>query len=157
MSDNQGVASSRPALLPWIVAFKAVKATTLTAVGILLLASRHADPMDLLLKTALAVHLPFTSRVFARAVALVDNLTVAKETALAVTAFGYAGLMGAEGVALHLRKRWARWFTIVATSSLLPVELYEIAQEVHLMRILVFLANLAVIVYLVRRPEIFDA
>jgi uncharacterized membrane protein (DUF2068 family) len=65
--------------------------------------------------------------------------------------------MGAEGVALHLRKRWARWFTIVATSSLLPVELYEIAQEVHLMRILVFLANLAVIVYLVRRPEIFDA
>jgi hypothetical protein len=73
MSDNQGVASSRPALLPWIVAFKAVKATTLTAVGILLLASRHADPMDLLLKTALAVHLPLTSRVFARAVALVDN------------------------------------------------------------------------------------
>jgi hypothetical protein len=33
-------------LLPWIIAFKAFKAITLTTLGIVLLVTRHADPVD---------------------------------------------------------------------------------------------------------------
>jgi uncharacterized membrane protein (DUF2068 family) len=54
-----------------------------------------------------------------------------------------------------LRKPWARWFTIGATSSLLPVEVYEIVREVHAVRVLVLLVNVAVIIYLVNRKELF--
>ena len=98
--------------LPWIVAFKAFKAVTLTALGVTLLRTRNLDPNDLLMRFALAVHLPLTSRVFARALVFANGLTTRKQTALALTAFGFAALMGTEGVALYLRKPWARWLTV---------------------------------------------
>ena len=53
---------NRPSVLTWIIAFKAVKTTILTAVGVGLLTARHADPVDVLLRLALAFHLPLTSR-----------------------------------------------------------------------------------------------
>ena len=43
---------------------------------------------------------------------------------------------------------WARLFTIIATSSLVPLEAYEIAREVHALRVLILLLNVAVVVYL---------
>ena len=148
--------TSRPSsLIPWIVAFKAFKTITLTALGTALLATRHADPADLLFNIALAVHLPLSSRLFVRAFNFATNLTVARQTALAVTAFGYALLMGTEGVGLYLRKSWARWFTIGATSSLVPIELYEIARALHPLRVLVLVLNVAIVVYLVKRKEVF--
>jgi uncharacterized membrane protein (DUF2068 family) len=83
-------------------------------------------------------------------------MTVGKQTALALTAFGYAALMGTEGIGLYLRKPWARWFTIIATSSLIPVEVYEIVREVHLLRVVILVVNVAVVVYLYRRKEVFE-
>jgi uncharacterized membrane protein (DUF2068 family) len=143
-------------LLPWIIAFKAFKAIALTALGIALLVTRHADPVDVLLGVASTVHLPVTSRLFQRLLLLVADLTITKETAVALTAFAYAILMGTEGVALYLRRPWARWFTIVATSSLIPLEVYEIVREVHPMRVFILLANIAVVVYLWRRKDVFE-
>ena len=61
--------------------------------------------------------------------------------------------MGTEGVALHLRKPWARWFTIIATSSFIPVEIYEIIREIHLIRVLVMVANIGIVVYLWQRKD----
>lgn len=143
-------------LLAWIVAFKAFKAAALTMAGIALLTTRHSDPVDVLVRLALAIHLPLTSQLFSRLVALASNLTLARETALAITAFAYAILMGSEGIGLHLRKPWARWFTIFATSSLIPIEAYEIAREAHVVRVLVLAANLGIVAYLVKRKEVFD-
>jgi uncharacterized membrane protein (DUF2068 family) len=143
--------------LPWIVAFKAVKALALTALGVILLAARHADAVDVLTRVALAVHLPLTSSVFERALRFAVGLTVRQEEALAITAFGYAALMGTEGVGLYLRKRWARWFTLIATSSLLPIEVYEVVREPHLIRVLILIGNAAIVVYLARRRELFES
>jgi uncharacterized membrane protein (DUF2068 family) len=155
VSQNIAVRHSR-GLLPWIVAFKAFKTLTLTTLGVTLLTARHSDPVDVLTRIALTVHLPVSSRLFDRALRFAANLTVTKETALAFTAFGYAALMGTEGVGLYLRKPWSRWFTIGATSSLIPIEVYEIVRELHPVRVLVLLANVAIVVYLVRRRELFE-
>jgi len=143
-------------LLPWIVAFKAFKAATLTAVGVTLLATRQDDPADLLVQLALAVHLPLSSELFGRALTYATQLTVGKQTALAVTALGYAVLMGTEGVSLYLRKPWARWFTIAATGSLIPIELYELVRNVHLVRVVVLVVNVAMVIYLYRKKEAFE-
>jgi uncharacterized membrane protein (DUF2068 family) len=148
--------SQRASLLPWIITFKAFKSVTLTLLGIVLLTTRHADPVDVLMRIALAVHIPLTSRLFDRALAWVSSLTITRQTALATTAFGYAALIGMEGVALYQRKPWARWFTIVATSSLMPIEVDEIVREPHPIRVFVLLANIAVVIYLVRRKELFE-
>ena len=136
----------------YIIAFKAFKAVTLAALGIALLATRHSDLVDILFRIAPAVHLSLTSRLFERALAFVSNLTIPRQTLLAITAFGYAALVTVEGVSLCLRKPWGRWFTIVATSSLIPIEIYEIVRDPRPAPVLVLIANVAVVVYLLRRP-----
>jgi uncharacterized membrane protein (DUF2068 family) len=146
----------QPSLLPWIVAFKAVKATILATLGATLLVAVHLDPIDFVVQIAMAVHLPLTSRLVDRALTLAFRATPRKEEALAAAAFGYAILMATEGVGLYLRRRWARWFTIGATSSLIPIEAYEILQEPRLLRVLILLLNIAVVAYLWRRKEIFE-
>jgi len=143
-------------LLPWIVAFKAIKAALLTAFGVALLFAVHRDPVDLVLELAQAVHLPLTSRLFDRLLMLAARTTPTKEVAVALTAFGYAILMGTEGVGLYLRRSWARWFTIGATSSLMPIEVWEIVREPRALRVLILVLNVAVVVYLWGRREIFE-
>jgi uncharacterized membrane protein (DUF2068 family) len=143
-------------VLLWIVAFKAFKSVTLAALGVVLITARHGDLADVVTRLALAVHLPLTSELFSRAVTIASSLTVGRVTALALTAFGYSILMGTEGIGLYYRKHWARWFTIIATSSLIPIEVYEIVREPRLLRIAVLLANIAIVVYLYRRREIFE-
>ena len=147
---------NRASVLTWIIAFKTFKTITLTAAGVALLTVRHADPVEVLLRLALAFHLPLTSRLFDRLLTSISHLTIPKEVAPAITAFAYAILMGTEGVSLYFRKPWARWFTIIATSSLIPIELYEITRERHPVRVLVLLANLAIVVYLCRRKDVFE-
>jgi uncharacterized membrane protein (DUF2068 family) len=146
--------SHRPNLLRWIIAFKALKAVTLTVLGIVLLTTRHSDPVDLFVRIALAVHLPLTSRLLDRVLVLLANLTISRQTALAWTAFAYASLMGTEGIALYLGKPWARWFTIVATSSLIPVEIYEIIRRPQLIRVAALVVNVGVVAYLWRRHDL---
>jgi uncharacterized membrane protein (DUF2068 family) len=68
---------------------------------------------------------------------------------LSIGTFFYSGLFLTEGVGLALRKRWAEYLTIVSTASLLPLEIYEIVKQVSALKIIVLLANIAVVVYLV--------
>ena len=44
---------------------------------------------------------------------------------------GYAALFLVEGTGLLFRKRWAEWLTIVATSSLMPIEVYELVKNLR--------------------------
>jgi hypothetical protein len=69
------------------------------ALGIALLATRPDDPVELLACGTLAIHLSLTSTLFDRALRLALNRSMGKQIALAITAFGYAILMGSEGVA----------------------------------------------------------
>ena len=144
-------------LLPWIIAFKAFKAIALTALGVAFVAARHSDPALVLMSLADDLHVPMTSRLFERLLQSAGSLTIKKETALALTAFGYAALMGAEGVALYLRKPWAPWFIIIAIGSLIPVEIYEIVHEIDAIRVLVLIANLGIVAYFWQRKEMFKS
>src|SRR5262245_47494641 len=145
----------RSDLRRWIIAFKALKAATLAILGVTLLAARQSDPVQAFMRLAVAVHLPQTSRLFQRLMQSAGSLTITKDTALALIAFGYAALIGTEGVTLQLRKPWAPWFTIIATSLLIPFELYEIIREVHSIRVAIMIANIGVVAYLWQRKEIF--
>ncbi len=147
----------RRGLLAWIIVFKGVKAALLTALGVALLTTLDSDPTTLVLRLALSLHLPLTAPVVGRVLAFVSRLTVSKQAALAVTAFGYAALMGTEGVALYLRKPWARWLTIGATASLIPIEIYEIVRGVNATRVAALVVNIAVVVYLWRRKDLSES
>ena len=96
----------------------------------------------------------YVHRVLAR-LAIVDDKRL-KE--LSVGTFFYSALLLTEGTGLFLRKRWAEYFTIIATSSFIPLEIYEIVRRVTLGKIILLLINLAVVVYLAvevrQNPEI---
>ena len=64
---------------------------------------------------------------------------------------GYAALFLVEGTGLLFRKRWAEWLTIVATSSLMPLEVYELIKQFTFVRLLVVLVNAAVVLFLIYR------
>jgi len=144
-------------LVPWIIAFKAFKSIALTALGVAFVAARRSDPALVLMSVADALHVPLTSHLFQRLLQSAGSLTIKKETALALTAFGYAALMGTEGVILYLRKPWAPWFIIIAISSLIPVEIYEIVRDIHAIRVLALIANVGIVAYLWRRKEMFKS
>jgi uncharacterized membrane protein (DUF2068 family) len=62
---------------------------------------------------------------------------------------GYAALFLTEGTGLLFRKRWAEWLTIIATSSLMPLEVFELFKQFTAVRLFALLINAAVVVYLI--------
>jgi uncharacterized membrane protein (DUF2068 family) len=62
---------------------------------------------------------------------------------------GYAILHVIEGIGILRGKRWGGLLIILATSSLIPLECYEILRRRSLVRITALVLNLGIVVYLV--------
>jgi uncharacterized membrane protein (DUF2068 family) len=67
---------------------------------------------------------------------------------VAAGTFFYSAIFLNEGVGLLLRKRWAEYFTLIATSTFIPLEVYELVRHPSLAKASVFVLNLAVVAYL---------
>ena len=65
--------------------------------------------------------------------------------------FSYSALLLTEGVGLWLQKRWAEYLTAIATSLLIPLEIYEIYEKFTWVRVVILILNLFVVWYLVTR------
>jgi uncharacterized membrane protein (DUF2068 family) len=76
-----------------------------------------------------------------------------REVGIALIA--YAVLEGIEAVGLWLTKRWAEYLTFLATTILLPLEIYEIAHRASILKIIGFLINVAVVLYLLVAKRLF--
>jgi uncharacterized membrane protein (DUF2068 family) len=132
-----------------IAAFKLLKAFALIVVGVGALKLLHKDV------AALVEHWINVFRVdphnhfidvLLEKLAILDDRRL-KE--LSVGTFVYAAIFLVEGVGLALRKRWAEYFTIITTSSLLPIEIYELIRRVSIGRSLALVINLVVVAYLI--------
>ena len=71
-------------------------------------------------------------------------------TLFGLGALGYGALELVEGVGLWLRQRWAEWLTVVATSLLVPLELYELVRHPSILKAGGLAVNVVIVVYLVR-------
>jgi uncharacterized membrane protein (DUF2068 family) len=67
----------------------------------------------------------------------------------------YGLLEGVEAVGLWLTKRWAEYLTFLATAMLLPLEVYEIAHRRSALKIIGFIVNIAVVIYLLFAKRLF--
>jgi uncharacterized membrane protein (DUF2068 family) len=76
-----------------------------------------------------------------------------REVGIALLAFGL--LEGIEAVGLWYTKRWAEYLTFSATAILLPLEVYEIIHHRSALKIVGFLINLAVVIYLLFAKRLF--
>ncbi len=70
---------------------------------------------------------------------------------MSILGAGYAAVFLVEGTGLLFRKRWAEWLTIVVTSSLMPLEIFELIKQFTVVRLIVLLVNAAVVLFLIYR------
>ena len=61
-----------------------------------------------------------------------------------------------EAYGLHMRRRWAEWLTVIATSLFIPLELYEVIQQQTMVRIGALVINVAIVYYLAKHKELFS-
>jgi uncharacterized membrane protein (DUF2068 family) len=132
-----------------IAAFKIVKGLALFALGVGALRLLHKDvaaeferwinllPID--------PHNHYMHELLTR-LGILDDRRLRE---LSFGTFFYSALLLTEGIGLAFRKRWAEYFTIIVTSSLLPLEVFEIVRHATAPRFILLLVNIAVVVYLV--------
>jgi uncharacterized membrane protein (DUF2068 family) len=142
---------SHASLLRLIAIFKLLKAACLLVVGFGILKLMHTDVAAQLEHWIAMLGFDPGSRMMSHAIEKVTNLSPTRIRELGVVSFVYAGLFLTEGIGLWRLKRWAEWFTVVITSSLLPLEIYEIIHRPTPIKILVLIINIAVVAYLLYR------
>ncbi len=67
----------------------------------------------------------------------------------AIGALGYGVLELVEGTGLWLEQLWAEYLTVIATSLLIPLELYELVHRPSVWKAGGLVVNIAIVAYLV--------
>lgn len=67
-----------------------------------------------------------------------------------ILALVYAVVLWIEGVGVYMGQRWAEWFMVIATASLIPLEIYHLCHKPTLVKCIVIAANSAIVWYLWR-------
>jgi uncharacterized membrane protein (DUF2068 family) len=75
--------------------------------------------------------------------------------AVAVGVFAYAALEATEMVGLWFARRWAEYLTFLATLVLIPLEIDELVGGFSTLKVLTFLLNVAIAVYLLFSKRLF--
>src|SRR6185295_9511753 len=113
-----------------IAGFKLLKSLAMVAIGIGAFSMLGKDVGELASQLVAQLRVDPENRYIH---ALLIKLGFVDDRALkqiGIGTFLYAALQLTEGIGLFLRKRWAEWLTVVATSTLIPIELYEIFKRV---------------------------
>ena len=149
-------ATSHARGLRYIAAFKLVKGLALLALGIGALKLLHKDVAEVLLRWLDHLRVDPDNRFIHRLLEKLSLLDDRKLKELSVGTFFYSALLLTEGIGLWLGQRWAEYLTIIATSSLIPLELYALAERASFPRAAFLIINIAVVAYLwhdVRRKQ----
>ncbi|MCX7057406.1 MAG: DUF2127 domain-containing protein [Proteobacteria bacterium] len=138
-------------VLRLIAGFKMLKATFVIAIGLGLLSFYEPDFLASLYR--LADELPYRveQHMLREVISFLSGLSPSRIQLLATATFLYATLFVVEGIGLWRGRYWAEWLTVIATSSLIPFEIFELSVHPSWNKVLVILANVAILGYLVWR------
>src|SRR5450755_824389 len=149
--------SSNDRVLRMIAVFKFLKSAALIALGVGAFKSVHKDLGGLAEHWVEALRFDPGGRYVVMFLAKVSNLHPDQIKKLGLVSFLYAGLFLTEGTGLWLQKRWGEWLTVIITSSLVPVEIYEIYRHPSAVKAAVLVINLGIVGYLIYRIRSKDA
>jgi len=136
-------------VLRTIALYKLVKVVLLLGVAYGELRLRDASLAAKLLSWAQARPYGLEHRIVGQLMEWFGSLSVSRVHALRIVTLVYAAVFAVEGIGLWLEKRWAEWLTTIITASLIPLEAWEIVLRPTIGKILILLANMAVVAYLV--------
>jgi uncharacterized membrane protein (DUF2068 family) len=130
---------------------KLVKGILLFASGIGLLKLLHKDVRDFVLQWINTLHFDPDNRHIQSLLIKASFVNERQLKELSVGSFFYAALLITEGTGLLLVRRWAEYFSVVVTSSFIPLEIWELFRHFSAAKVLVIVVNVAIVVYLVIR------
>jgi uncharacterized membrane protein (DUF2068 family) len=133
-----------------IAAFKLFKGFVLLAVAIGALRLLHQDVAAIVDHWINAFKVDPHNRYILWLLAKLPLVNDRKLTELSVGTFIYSAVFLTEGTGLALSKRWAEYFTIITTSSFLPLEVYELIHHATIAKGVALAINIVVVIYLVR-------
>ncbi len=133
-----------------IAAFKLLKGFLLLAVAIGALRLLHRDLASMVDHWVNAFRVDPHNRYIHWLLAKLPLVDDRKLKELSVGTFIYAAVFLTEGTGLALHQRWAEYFTIITTSSFLPLEVYEIIHHATIAKGVALAINIVVVIYLVR-------
>jgi len=137
-------------LLPWIAAERTLRGLLLIAAGSYLLAHTGSNFGSIANHLARTIELDPRRPFIRHLVARLGRLRQHEIALFGAGALAYGGLELIEGGGLFLRKRWAEWLTVIATTLLIPVELYELIRKPSALKAAGLIINIAIVLYLVR-------
>ena len=132
-----------------IAIFKLVKGALLLLVGTGAAKLIHVDVYDLALQWVDVLHVDPDNRYIhwlLEKLMFVDERTLRH---LSAGTFVYAAVVITEGVGLLHQQIWAEYLTVIATASLIPLEIFELVKHFTLLKVGVIGINVAVVWYLV--------
>jgi uncharacterized membrane protein (DUF2068 family) len=142
---------SKSSILVLIGALKLFKALLLLVVGIGAIKFLHRDVVNTVMHWIQVLRVDPDNRFVHGLLVKIFRVTPKQLKELSVGTLLYAGLFATEGVGLLLQKRWAEYFTIITTSALIPLEIYELALHLTMTKLIFTFVNVLIVWYLVAR------
>jgi len=136
-------------LLRLIALERIVRGVLLLAAGIYLLFHLNSDFGRLGERVMRAIELDPRRPFLHRIVVYLHHLHASEVRVAAVIALCYGLLELVEGTGLWLDQLWAEYLTVVATSLLIPLELYELAHHPTALKAAGLAVNVLIVAYLV--------
>src|SRR3954468_4505153 len=126
-----------------------VRGALLLAAGVYLLFHLSSDFGRLADHAIRAIELDPRRPFLHRFVAYLHRLHAPELRIAALFALGYGALELVEGTGLWLDRLWAEYLTVIATSLLIPVEIYELVRNPSIWEAGGLAVNVAIVAYLV--------
>ena len=136
-------------ILRLIAAERVLRGTLLVGAGVYLFSHLGSDFGRVADRVMRAVELDPRTHFLHRIVDYLHNLHAHELKIAAALAIGYGVLELVEGVGLWLDQIWAEYLVIVATSLLIPFELYELVRHPSPWKAAGILVNVLIVLYLV--------
>jgi uncharacterized membrane protein (DUF2068 family) len=140
---------------PGYLGFKVIGALKLLSGLIAVLVGLEAtrflkhDPGPRLERVVSHLGLDPQNKVIHSVIAQVTGIDRTRLRAIEVGTFFYAILHLIEGIGLLLERDWAGFLVVIATSSLVPFEIYELVKKPTLVRMSLLLLNVGIVIYLI--------
>ncbi|MBJ6801239.1 DUF2127 domain-containing protein [Geomonas propionica] len=131
-----------------VALFEALKGAVVLLAGCGVLALVHKDLHNIAVRLVQVLHMNPARRYPSIFIDAANRVTDVQLWMLALSALAYATVRLVEAYGLWQGRKWAEWFGFLSGAIYLPVELFEIWRKPDWARIVVFLVNLGVVLYL---------
>lgn len=135
-------------MLRAVALFELFKGVFVLLAGIVAITLVHKDLWLMAESLLAAFHIDTDRRSAQLLLNFADNITDARLWAAARIAFAYAVLRFAEGYGLWHERSWGEWVALVSGALLMPMEIHELWRGLTWARGLMFLGNVAVVLYM---------